>query len=130
MAMTRAGWVHMGSAAQRRRQVVEEAVAQTVSLARLTAPRPDRLGDELVRLGGLQELARVTPLAWRTVVKERQEELAFWLFNVAVGVAAAVGQGSALAILDALPAVDAGAHGRRALLEELCRYDQQRAQLA
>ena len=124
---TEAGWRRLGMVAERRRQVVEDAVAQTVSLSRLTARRPDRLGDELARLGALQELARVTPMAWRHVVRERQEELGFWLFNVAVGVAASVGHAAAVAILDALPCVDAGAHGRRALLAELCTQEQQQA---
>ena len=41
----------------RRLQVVRDAVAQTVSIARLTSHSRDRVGDELVRLGALQQLA-------------------------------------------------------------------------
>ena len=110
----------MYDAGARRLQVVRDAVAQTVSIARLATRTRDRLGEELTRLGALQELARITPIAWRSVVRERREELAFWLFNVAVGLAATGEHRAGLALLDALPGVQAGAQGRRELLAELC----------
>ena len=120
------GWLgcearlRMGDGSERRLRVVQDAVAQTVSIARLATRSTDRLGEELTRLGALQELARLTPIAWRTVARERREELAFWLFNVAVGLAATGEHRAGLALLDALPCVPAGAHGRRELLAELC----------
>ena len=108
------------SAMDRRETLVRDAVAQTVSLARLARHSRDRLGDELVRLGALQELARVTPMAWRKAALERREELGFWLFNVAIGVAATGDHAAGLALLQALPCVGAGERGRRELLLELC----------
>lgn len=120
------GWASYGSrlgvrdAGQRRLRVVHDAVAQTVSIARLATRSSDRLGEELTRLGALQELAGLTPIAWRAVARERREELGFWLFNVAVGLAATGEHRAGLALLDALPCVPAGAHGRRELLAELC----------
>ena len=104
----------------RRMQVVRNAVAATVSIARLASRSRDRVGDELTRLGALQELARLTPIAWRQAAQERREELAFWLFNVAIGLAAMGEYRAGLALLEALPGVPAGAHGRRELLAELC----------
>lgn len=117
----------MGLMMERRLRVVRDAVAHTVSLARLMTQKRDRLGDELVRLGSLQELARLTPMLWRQVMAEREEEMAFWLFNVAVGLAATGEHAAAVLLLDALPGVPAGAHGRRELLMELCRCDAQLA---
>ena len=121
------GRLVLGDQAARRIRIVEDAVAQTVSIARLATRTRDRLGEELTRLGALQELARVTPMAWRQVARERREELAFWLFNVAVGLAATGEHRAAIALLDALPGVHAGLQGRRELLMELCA---QEAQLA
>jgi len=111
----------------RRLQVVRDAVAQTVSIARLATRSRDRVGEELTRLGALQELARVTPLAWRQVAHERREELAFWLFNAAIGLAATGEHRAALALLNALPGVPAGDCGRRELLAELCAQEVQMA---
>jgi hypothetical protein len=117
------GKMGLGMRETRRLQVVRDAVAQTVSIARLTQRTRDRVGDELVRLGALQELAALTPMAWRVAAGERREELSFWLFNVAIGLAATGEHGAGLALLDALPCVPAGAQGRRELMTELCAQD-------
>ncbi len=121
------GKIGLGMQETRRLQVVRDAVAQTVSIARLTHQSRDRVGDELVRLGALQELAAITPMAWRVAAHERRDELAFWLFNVAIGLAATGDHAAGIALLNALPCVPAGAHGRRELMMELCAHDAQLA---
>ncbi len=117
------GRLGLGNQETRRLQVVRDAVAATVSIARLASRSRDRVGEELTRLGALQELAALTPIAWRQAAAERREELAFWLFNVAIGLAATGEHRAGLALLDALPGVPAGANGRRALLAELCAQE-------
>ncbi len=117
------GRIGLGNPEMRRLQLVRDAVAQTVSIARLASRSRDRVGEELVRLGALQELARLTPMAWRQAAHERREELAFWLFNVAIGLAATGEHRAGLALLDALPGVPAGAQGRRELMLELCTQE-------
>lgn len=125
MAWNGVGWNDVRT--ERRLAVVRTAIAQTVSIARLATRTRDRVGEELVRLGSLQELAHLTPMAWRMAVAERRDELAFWLFNVAIGVAAAGDEAAGLALLNALPGVPAGAAGRRELLVELCAQERQYA---
>lgn len=119
------GKMSFGNPEMRRLQVVRDAVAQTVSIARLASRSRDRVGEELVRLGALQELAGLTPIAWHRAAYERREELAFWLFNVAIGLAATGEHRAGLVLLDALPGVPAGAQGRRELLAELCVQEAQ-----
>ncbi len=117
------GKMGLGNKETRRLQVVRDAVAQTVSIARLASRSRDRVGEELTRLGALQELARLSPIAWRQAAQERRDELAFWLFNAAIGLAATGEHAAAAALLNALPGVPAGAQGRRELLLELCAQD-------
>lgn len=78
-----------------------------------------RLGEELQRLERLQHLAHLWPSQWRLCTADCGEPLALWLFGVALGVAGLGLAEAALAMLDVLPGVAAGAQGRRELLQSL-----------
>lgn len=81
--------------------------------------RADLLDSELRRLERLQRWALDQPSSWRHACQGRETGLSVWLYGIALGIAA-MGQGrAALALLDALPGVDGGGHGRRALLAGL-----------
>lgn len=78
--------------------------------------RRDRLGVELQRLERLQQLALLWPRRWRRCIANCREPLSLWLYGVALGVAGLGQPEAAVALLDALPGVTAGAAGRRDLL--------------
>lgn len=78
--------------------------------------RRDRLGAELQRLERLQQLALLWPRRWRRCIANCREPLSLWLYGVALGVAGLGQPEAAVALLDALPGVSAGAAGRRDLL--------------
>ncbi len=81
--------------------------------------RRDRLGLELARLERLQQLALLWPRQWQRCIAPCRESLALWLYGVALGVAGLGLHEAALALLDTLPGIAAGAAGRRALLRGL-----------
>ncbi len=79
----------------------------------------DRLAVELQRLDRLHCAARSNPRRFGRAIQGRHNAVALWLYGVAVGVAAHGLHDTALALLDVLPGIAAGAHGRRELLCDL-----------
>ncbi len=79
----------------------------------------DRLATELRRLDRLHRASRCQPRRFAQTVRGRQGALSLWLYGVAVGVAAQGLHDTALALLDLLPGITAGAAGRRELLCDL-----------
>jgi hypothetical protein len=81
--------------------------------------RADLLGGELKRLERLQRWAQRHGEGWRQAIHGRELGLGIWLYGIALGIAA-MGHGrAALSLLEALPQIDGGAHGRRDLLAGL-----------
>lgn len=103
---------------------LDHALSSAVSLSRRCAPSPRafRLEDDLSHLERLQALAAQAPDLWRVGVAARRHELALWVYGVAMAVASLGLHREALALLDVLPEVPAGADGRRELLEELLTH--------
>jgi hypothetical protein len=103
---------------------LDRALASAVSLSRRCAaiPRTFRLEDDLAHLERLQGLAAQAPDLWRVGVAARRHELALWVYGVAMAVASLGLYREALALLDVLPEVPAGADGRKELLEELLTH--------
>jgi hypothetical protein len=95
------------------------ALDQALSVRRRCQTARGRVCEELDLVARIQDAAVVAPRAWRRAVRQRGSELALWLWGVALGVAALGMADQALGLLEALPGVNAGGGGRRALLEEL-----------
>ena len=99
---------------------IARALDDALSLRRrCEAGHGDALAEELARLERLQALSQSNPALWHRVVAPRADELALWLYGIAIGVAALGLPREALALLDVLAGVPAGAAGRRELLWEL-----------
>jgi hypothetical protein len=100
---------------------LDQALTAAVSLSRRCAPMPRafRLEDDLAHLERLQALAAQAPELWQTGVQPWRFELALWVYGVAMAVASLGLHREAVALLDVLPEVPAGADGRRELLCEL-----------
>ncbi|MSQ81955.1 MAG: hypothetical protein EXR77_03440 [Myxococcales bacterium] len=81
--------------------------------------RGDLLQGELRRLDRLHRCARIRPQTYADAIDGHRAALALWLYGIAVGVAAQGLPEAALALLDVLPSVPAGGHGRRELLRDL-----------
>jgi hypothetical protein len=95
------------------------ALDEALSIRRRCQTPRGRVCEELEIVARIQDAAVASPRAWRRAVHQRGSELALWLWGVALGVAALGLADQALGLLDALPGVNAGGSGRRALLEEL-----------
>lgn len=92
-----------------------QAAVRTASLF----VRGDLLQGELRRLDRLHRCARIRPRTYAEAIDGHRAALALWLYGIAVGVAAQGLPEAALALLDVLPSVQAGGHGRRELLSDL-----------
>lgn len=111
-ALTRSQRAPLGHAA---REQMDGELQGACALNR-TFCRRDRLGVELHRLERLQQLSLLWPRRWRRCIANCREPLSLWLYGVALGVAGLGQPEAAVALLDALPGVAAGAAGRRDLL--------------
>lgn len=103
---------------QQWRQTVCRLVEETVSIRRRTDQRP-ALSEELARLDALQRHAECRGRAFAAVVAPYAEELACWLWQLALAVGAAGLPDTARSLLGALPGVPAGSPPRRAQLDAL-----------
>lgn len=100
--------------------IVQRALDDALSLRRRCEGRQsDVLAQELARLERLQALSLADPQLWLRAVAPRAEELALWLYGIAIGVGALGLPREAMALLDVLAGVPGGARGRRELLWEL-----------
>lgn len=93
-------------------------IEQTVSIRRRGEERPS-LADELARLDALQQHAERRGRGFVQVVAPYAEELACWLWQLALTVAAAGLPDTARGLLGALPGVPANAPARVCQLEAL-----------
>ena len=99
---------------------VQRALDDALSLRRrCEAQHGDVLAQELARLERLQALSQANAPLWRKLVAPRAEELALWLYGIAIGVGALGLPREAMALLEVLDGVPGGGRGRRELLWEL-----------
>lgn len=106
---------------------IERLLDDTLGVRRRT--EKPALENELERLERMVEWAVDAYPSWREALTPRRSELALWLYGVAIGVAANGLGPQALALLDVLPGVPAGAEGRRELLQALLAARDARADL-
>lgn len=99
-------------------EAVCRLVEETISIRRRTDERP-ALSEELARLDALQRHAERGGRAFVAVVAPYAEELACWLWQLALAVGAAGLPDTARSLLGALPGVPAGSAARRAQLDAL-----------
>ena len=99
-------------------QALQRDLTAATRVASLFVAR-DRLAAELRRLDRLHRCAHAAPQRFARMIAGQQKALSLWLYGVAVGVAAQGLPDTALALLDLLPGVAAGAQGRRELLLDL-----------
>lgn len=102
-----------------REDLIDRTLAEVLDPPRCTRHPRARLDDDLGLLVRMARLSRIAPLRWQQAVRARRLELALWVWGVALAVAASGLVGDAVALLDVLPGVGAGADGRRELLEDL-----------
>lgn len=95
---------------------LERLLHETVSVRRRSEDRP-QLSAELARLDTLQQFALSGSLAFRTTVAPFAEELATWLWQLALTVAAAGLPDTAQTLLGALPGVPADSPTRKHMLQ-------------
>lgn len=95
---------------------LERLLHETVSVRRRSEERP-QLAAELARLDTLQQFALASALAFRTTVAPFAEELATWLWQLALTVAAAGLPDTAQMLLGALPGVPADSPTRKHMLQ-------------
>lgn len=111
--------------------LMARALDEALSLRRRCEARQgDALAEELARLERLQALSQSNLPLWHRAVAPRADELALWLYGIAIGVAALGLPREALALLDVLAGVPAGAAGRRELLWELMEAQRHGERLA
>jgi len=79
----------------------------------------ERLACELRRLDRMHTAARSNPRRFARAIQGLQRAIGLWLYGIAVGVAAQGLHDTAIALLDLLPGIAAGAEGRRELLLDL-----------
>lgn len=99
-------------------QAVCRLAEDTLSIRRRTETRP-ALSDELARLDALQRHAHRHGAAFVAVVAPYADELACWLWQVALAVGAAGLPDTARSLLASLPGVPADSPARRAQLDAL-----------